>query len=401
MYVPTGSLLGKGSLVTTYRMKALSSTKAGSVPTAAGSTNPYFLLRSGGLGSTQAAKVDIGGLTLQGTDQGHLYNGMQVGYGSGSTLHDLTINGIPGSSSSPPGETASLSLWHADAASLTDVTLDGYRASDGAQVAASLLEYNYTTGANTITNLKSTGARYGFGLAMYRAAGTYTFNGCNLSGNRKAVNIEESIGGTTYNFNGCDFRGTTGAPYVAQVTSINSSSKVYIRDPKVDAWPLKVNCYGTAALSGANKQLDSDIHLIVNGVDVSNDPTKLQITHLYGRRHGPPVPPRPDPRARPPLAQHPLTHRCGLPRGGATAPCKRRSAGTQPCEEGTRCDGVNSVGMVTALAAAVLGLLVVLGLNIDTQKQAAIVVIVGALFPIVSALITRKHVTPVAKEEVN
>jgi urea transporter len=60
-----------------------------------------------------------------------------------------------------------------------------------------------------------------------------------------------------------------------------------------------------------------------------------------------------------------------------------------------------TVGMVTALAAAVLGLLVVLGLNIDTQKQAAIVVIVGALFPIVSALITRKHVTPVAKEEVN
>jgi hypothetical protein len=60
-----------------------------------------------------------------------------------------------------------------------------------------------------------------------------------------------------------------------------------------------------------------------------------------------------------------------------------------------------TVGMVTALAAAVLGLLVVLGLNIDTQKQAAIVVIVGALFPIVSALITRKHVTPVSKEEVN
>ena len=62
---------------------------------------------------------------------------------------------------------------------------------------------------------------------MFQTAGTYTFNGdCDLSHNRKAINIEQSIGGAVYNFDGCDFRGTSGAPYVAQVTSINSSSQV-------------------------------------------------------------------------------------------------------------------------------------------------------------------------------
>jgi hypothetical protein len=168
-------------------------------------------------------------------------------------------------------------MFHSDSANLSNVTLDGNRASDGAQVAATLLGYNYTTGNHTITNLKATDSRYGFGIAMFQAAGTYTFDGgCDLSNNRKAINIEQSIGGTVYNFNHCDFRGT-GAPYVAQVSSINSSSKVYIRNPVVDSWPLKVNCFRA---SDRNKQLDSDIHLIINGVDVSNDPTKLQITHL-------------------------------------------------------------------------------------------------------------------------
>jgi hypothetical protein len=115
---------------------------------------------------------------------------------------------------------------------------------------------------------------------MWQTAGTYTFkDGCDFSNNRKAINIEHSIGGAVYNFNGCDFRGTTGAPYVAQVSSINSSSKVYIRNPIVDSWPLKVNCYANDP-SRVNRQQDSDIHLIINGVDVSNDPTKLQITHL-------------------------------------------------------------------------------------------------------------------------
>jgi hypothetical protein len=280
LYLGSGQLLGNGVDRTVYRLPPNTSTKTD--PTTG--TNQLKLIRAGGLSATNAATVDLGGFTVEGTDQTtslNAYGGIVVGYGKGSQVHDVKVTGIPGYASRPPGETFSLALFHSDSASLKNVTLDGNRASDGAPVAATLLGYNYTTGNHTITNLAANHADYGFGLAMFQTSGTYTFGGgCDLSHNRKAINIEQSIGGSVYNFNGCDFRGTSGAPYVAQVTSINSSSRVYIRDPVVDSWPLKVNCYSSAALSGANKQLDSDIHLIINGVDVSNDPTKLQITHL-------------------------------------------------------------------------------------------------------------------------
>jgi hypothetical protein len=279
LFLGSGQLLGSGVDRTIYRPAPHTSAKR--APSAG--TNQLKLIRAGGLSSRTAAAVDLGGFTLEGTDQSptlEAYGGIVVGYGTGSRVHDVKVTGIPGYDSRPPGETFSLAMFHAASSHLSDVTLDGNRTSDGEQVAATLLGYNYTTGTNTITNLKANHAGYGFGLAMFQTAGTYTFNGrCDLSHNRKAINIEQSIGGSVYNFDGCDFRGTTGAPYVAQVTSINSSSQVYFHDPVVDSWPLKVNCYSPAALSGANKQLDSDIHLIINGVDVSHDPTKLQITH--------------------------------------------------------------------------------------------------------------------------
>ncbi len=280
LFLGSGQLLGNGVDRTIYRLPTDTSTKTD--PSTG--TNQLKLIRSGGLSSGSAAAVDLGGFTVEGTDQAPTlngYGGIVVGYGTGSKIHDVKVTGIPGYASRPPGETFALALFHSDSASLRNVTLDGERTSDGAKVGATLLGYNYTTGAHTITNLKANHAEYGFGLAMFQAAGSYTFNGgCDFSDNRKAINIEQSIGGTVYNFDGCDFRGTSGAPYVAQVTSINSSSQVYFRDPVVDSWPLKVNCYSSAALSGANKQLDSDIHLIIHGVDVSNDPTKLQITHM-------------------------------------------------------------------------------------------------------------------------
>jgi hypothetical protein len=280
LYLRSGQLLGSGVDRTIYRPAPHASTKK--APTSG--TNQLKLIRAGGLSAPTAAAVDLGGFTVQGTDQTpslSSYGGIVVGYGSGSRVHDVKVTGIPGYASRPPGETFSLAMFHANSSSLTNVTLDGNRDSDGADVGATLLGYNYTTGNNTITDLTAHHANSGFGLAMFQTAGTYTFNGdCDLSHNRKAINIEQSIGGAVYNFDGCDFRGTSAAPYVAQVTSIKSSSQVYFRDPVVDSWPLKVNCYSSAALSGANKQQDSDIHLIIHGVDVSNDPTKLQITHM-------------------------------------------------------------------------------------------------------------------------
>jgi hypothetical protein len=276
LYVASGTLDGNGA---TYRLAANSSAKV--APTTG--TNQYKLIRAGGLNAAGAAKVIIKNLTLEGNDQLpnlNSYGGLVVQYGSGSIIQNVSIPGIPGYDSSPPGETFSCAFFHTDNAVINGLTLDGFRTSDGAWVTATLLGYNYTTGVHTIDGLKSNNARYGFSLAMFQAAGTYTFTSAEFKGSRKAVNIEQSIGGTVYNFNSCDFRGTSGAPYIAQVTSINSSSTVIFRDPVVDSFPMKVNCYSSAALGGLNKQLDSGIQLWIGGVNKTADATKLVITHL-------------------------------------------------------------------------------------------------------------------------
>jgi hypothetical protein len=276
LYVASGTLDGNGAI---YRLAANSSTKV--APTSG--TNQYKLIRAGGLNSAGAAKVIVKNLVLEGNSQLpnlNSYGGLVVQYGSGSSIQNVTVTGIPGYSSSPPGETFACAFFHTDNATITTLTLDGTRTSDGAVVSATLLGYNYTTGVHTITGLKANNALNGFGIAMFQAAGSYTFTSADLRNNRKAVNIEQSIGGTVYNFNGCDFRGTTAVPYVAQVTSINSSSTVIFRDPVVDSFPMKVNCYSSAALGGLNKQLDSDIKLFIGGVDKTSDATKLVITHL-------------------------------------------------------------------------------------------------------------------------
>lgn len=276
LYVASGTLDGNNA---TYKLTPNTSSKV-----APGSgTNQYKLIRAGGLNAAGAAKVIIKNLTLEGTDQLpslNSYGGGVVQYGTGSIVQNVTVTGIPGYSSSPPGETFFWAFFHSDSTTINGLTLDGTRTSDGTIVAATLLGYNYTTGTHVINGLKANNARYGFGLAMFQCAGTYTFTSSDMRNNRKAINLEQSIGGTVYNFNGCDFRGTSSVPYVAQVTSINSSSTVNFRDPVVDSWPLKVNCYSSAALNGANKQLDSDIHLFIGGVDKTGDATKLQITHL-------------------------------------------------------------------------------------------------------------------------
>lgn len=288
LYLASGPLLGHSAAKTVYRLKAGTSTKK--APTYAGTgtrpTNQLKLIRAGGLSASKPATVEIGDLTVEGTDQPTpYYGGIVVGYGTGSSVHDVVVTGIPGNDSSPPGETFSLAVFHSDSVTLTNVTLDGIRTDDGAQVAATLLGYNYTTGTHVIDNLVANNALYGFGLAMFQCAGSYTFTDCDLRNNRKAINLEQS-NGATYVFDRCDFRGTgtvgpqPGVPYVAQVTSINASSSVTFIDPTVASWPLKVNTYSASALSGRNVQKDSDIRLIVSGVDVSKDPTKLQITHL-------------------------------------------------------------------------------------------------------------------------
>jgi hypothetical protein len=280
IYTSTG-LTGKGSGVTTYRMKAGSNTKpAGSL---------YALVRC-----APSTRVALSGFTLEGTFQssvpplsttaqpyGMEYSGLIVG-GVGSTVTDVTVTGIPGHGSSPistGGETASLSLLHAADAVLTNVHLDGRR-DDGTKVAASLFEMNYTTGTTTWNGGTVSYALGGFAAALFQTAGSIVISDVAFVGNRKVINIEQALGGSI-RFVRCDFRGSTATAYIAQVSSLglSVSTAVSFEDCQFDNDQCVVNTYSTAANSGQNGQKDADIKRIDGGV-VAPVGAKFKITHL-------------------------------------------------------------------------------------------------------------------------
>lgn len=254
-----------------FQMAPKSSTKASVA--ASGSTCPLRLVRLAGTDAGSSVNgLDFGNFDVRGNDQGHVFHGVTLGYSNGAKIHDGKISGIPGTASSPPGETFTLEAWRANNVTLTNLLLDGRR--DGTPVAATLLGYNYTSNV-TATNVTANYAAAGFAVAMYQCTGTNVFTDCDFRFCRKAINIEQANGGT-YEFNRCDFRGTTGAPYAAQISAQpgTKSTVVTFRDPVVDSWPLKVRTYPEQKL-----QADSDIHCFVGGVDVTNDPTRFLLVH--------------------------------------------------------------------------------------------------------------------------
>lgn len=269
-----GGLAGAGTDATAYRMKTGTSTKAATINAlAAGSTNPYRLMRFGSFNSsTPTPNLDVGGFTMQATEQGSDYGGMQIAYSPGIKLHDIKAAGFPGSAPGPPGETFSIEFLRTDSPVVSDVTLDGRDAS-GTPVSATMLALSYTPNGGTFDRVKAQYAQDGFSFAVFQSAGVYNFTDCDFSYSRKALNIEDSKL-ATYNFTRCTFKGITGAAYIAQVSSKTTSCVVNFRDPAVDSWPLMVRTYPSNG-----PQLDSDVHCFIGGVEVTGDPTKFLITH--------------------------------------------------------------------------------------------------------------------------
>ncbi len=142
--LPATGYTGNGIGVTVLEMVASSSTKAALVPAqSTGSTNPLQLLR------TFSGNLTVGGVysgfTLQGTAQGHLYNGLMIDHELNPRLSDLLINGIPGDNASNPGETFGVNLYGCNGAVLTRVEVDGRLG--GVAVGASGVGWNTCTDA--------------------------------------------------------------------------------------------------------------------------------------------------------------------------------------------------------------------------------------------------------------
>jgi pyruvate/2-oxoglutarate dehydrogenase complex dihydrolipoamide acyltransferase (E2) component len=208
LYVASGTLDGNGAI---YRLAAHSSSKV--APTSG--TNQYKLIRAAGLNAAGAAKVTIKNLILEGTDQLSSldsYGGLVVQYGSGS--HHLRTSPSPASPATPRPLRVRRSRVRSSTPttpSSTNLILDGYRTSDGARSAPPSSATTTPPAPTPSTGSRPTTPSTGSVSPCSKRPAPTRSPSADMRNNRKAINIEQSIGGTVYNFNSCDFRGTSGA----------------------------------------------------------------------------------------------------------------------------------------------------------------------------------------------
>jgi len=267
-----GNLVGKGSAVTTYAVKAGSSTKT---PPTTG-TNPLRVVRVGATGGTLQAGVKVQGVTVEGY-AGHNTHGITVGYVDGAQLRDVRAVGVKGSGSSPPAETFAIEVWQALNVTVDDCTVDGQN------VSATLFGLNSVDGV-VVSKLKANGTAVAFGTATWQC-GNVTYRDCDLRGNRRAMNFEQCYGNIL--IERVDLRGrlsarTTGPDIVVATAGYTpgrgplagqrqTSAKVRIVDPvwDRDKGPLIVGIPTLGgnypAGGGPHTQRVEDVTVVIDG----------------------------------------------------------------------------------------------------------------------------------------
>lgn len=140
-------MIGEGR-DTIIRIKANTSTYGNTVPAqSTGRTNQLYIIRMND--GTQPQMLSD--FWLQGTEQGHLYNGIMIGNSKpGTTFKNVLITGVPGDAGTPPGETFGLNWWRGSDSITRDIEVDGFRWTGdtfagrvkGALVGASPIGYN-------------------------------------------------------------------------------------------------------------------------------------------------------------------------------------------------------------------------------------------------------------------
>ena len=264
---------GAGVDADIYQLKANTSTHAAEINAMTSGTNPYRVMKVGSTNSGAPIQgLVVSDFTLQGTPQGSNYGGLDILYADNPSIHDLNILGpIPGNAPGPPGETFVLHTQRTNNPQFTDLLLDGHDTT-GARAAGTINGNSYLPNGGTWTRVKHTGALGGFGTAIFQAShGTFTWTDCEWADNRQHFNLEDSMGDAAYKLVRPKFDTPKGdGRYLMQISSKTSSAKVTITDPVIPSWPFTVRWY-----PNGGTQVKSDIRLVLNGVDVSNDTTKL------------------------------------------------------------------------------------------------------------------------------
>ncbi|UDL15972.1 glycoside hydrolase [Microbacterium phage Pumpernickel] len=222
----------------------------------AGTNNLYYVR----LGNTDGA-VTVTDLTIQGTDQGHEYNGLQIYEAQESLLERVKVTGIPGSSSANPGETFSINIFRSHKTTARNIEIDGRR--DGVAVAAAAIGVNFSDNV-LIENSYLHDTKYGHGIAWF-TCNNATMRNVKFRniGGEVCANFERMAG--TVILEKCDF-GSGGRQAHMMLQSDTTSAVVKIIDPIFTGEKFNLRT-GGGYQGNPNKQIVSDIKLIINGVE--------------------------------------------------------------------------------------------------------------------------------------
>jgi hypothetical protein len=238
---------------TTFRIAPHSSTKKKAVPTKKGTTNPLYLMKFLGGKNRRIEKF-----SLEGTPQGHLYNGLRVDRSTSPLLSELRIAGIPGNSDINPGETFLLNVYRCSGVAVRDTELDG------SGIGASGLGLNTCHGGLRVNFVTAHDLKYCKGFALWKQTGGGHFDNVESLKNAFGFGFERCDG--TYTLDHVKFRGSTRADiHLANDGGQYGRAKIRIIDPDLEPGQRVKVLLSKTELGNPNRQTADDVTLIVKG----------------------------------------------------------------------------------------------------------------------------------------
>lgn len=259
----------------TYRIAPGTSTHASDVPVqGTGKTNPLRLLRAGGNGAgTRMTGLEFTGVVIEGTEQGHLYGGVQILWTEDLLVEGCSGFGIKGNANGPPGETFMLEVYQAQDPIIRNCHLDGGNVSS--------THFGINNGSNALVeNCSAHANAWGMSIAVWMSEGHTIIRDCDFSDCKHPINFEQYLGGGLVEIDNVDFRGqrdqtsnpATTRPHIT-FNSARGSSQLIVREPLWDEakgpFQVGIAAPGSVVGWGTTNQLREDLTVIKGGVDMT------------------------------------------------------------------------------------------------------------------------------------
>ena len=196
----------------------------------------------------------LSGFTLQGTSQGHLYNGLILQSTSYASVSNVTVKAIPGAGYNPPQETFGINDQRSSHSQYTNVVVDG------AGVGATGLASNSSSYVG-ISKSSFVNNKYSAGVALWQTSNA-TLTDVVSTSNRTGLNFERCSGTITVTRPTIKYESNQDL----YIGSDWGSAQIVITDPVTSYGQLRIRV-PTYYRGVLNKQRKSDIHVYVGGVD--------------------------------------------------------------------------------------------------------------------------------------